>query len=759
MSLGPPTWASGSWADAWASGTWSGSSTSVPTGHSSAVPRVDLALGGSFRSLVVSANPTAWWRFAEQSGYGTAVDSSGNGFSGINAGGVTTAEVATTPEGGYSYKFDGINGRSGVSGLAALGLALTLECWVKPNAPSATGAILTNAAGSIYFGVTAARNLTMFYNSATHLSSGTLTDAAWSHVAVSITALGVGTFYINGAASGTFTSWSSGWTPTQIGCVGTSTLPFKGWLEELVLYGGTTFTASQVADHYLAGFWTDVTADVIAPDQLESAFGIGGNGPKDRLSGLGICAFSLRNDDGNSGGLRGYYSPSSNNCRDGFGHGILCRVVYTYSDTDYQRFIGKVASIDPEPGRYKSRRTRVVVHDLMDDIIETDLRNIKLQLNKTETDLQRLIMEALPATSQPLAISLDSGVDACPFAFDTLGAGAKAVVPLADLLNSSLGYGHVNAMGVYVYENRHNRQLRTSTYTFNDDMIGLVVPTTLEGCFNHVRAVAHPKTVSPATVVLYSAPTATAAQPSHIEIGPGAVIEVWGSYFNASVPEQQIGGTSFVAPVATTDYLANSVADGTGTNKTANVTVRTGSVAAPTEDCFASTVKFTITNNDASTVYITKLQLRGTALYDNSPLAVESVSVQGYGDHPIDIDMPYQSDANVAQDLADYLRSQFESLATQAFELTFIGNDSPTLMECAMNVAVGDRITITETQTGLNAADVFVQSVRLLATHIKGGSIVTCTLGLTATSFFDQVWVMDDPALSLAGTSTYFGFA
>lgn len=580
----------------------------------------------------------------------------------------------------------------------------------------------------------------MFFGSTHHLASSALADATWSHLVISISA-GTGTFYINGVSAGTFSSFT-GFTPKSIGLIPGGAYPLKGWLDELVIYP-TALSASRVLEHYAAGFWTDVSDDLVAAEELTLKFGIGGNGPQDRLSDLGVLSFSMRNDAGNSGGLQGYYSPLHVNCRSGFSFGTLTRVIFTYSAVEYPRFMGKIFSVDPAPGRYRTQRVKVTVHDLIDDLIEADLRNVTVQASQSEDDLLVTLLDALPITAQPLALSLDAGLDTYPLVFDDLAGGVKAIGPASDLTMSALGFLHMGPSGVLRYENRQARQLISSSYSFDDDMTGLAVPTTLDGVFNHVRATFHPKTTdTAATTVLWSSTGTVAVMSS------GETVVVWGDYYNPSNTREPIGGIAQVTPVATTDYLSNTAADGSGVDKTANLVV--------TAEYFASTAKFTVTNNDVSAVYVTKLQIRGKGIYDHSPQTVESMNPLPYGDRVVEIDLPYQNDPSVTQDLADYVRSQFEILASQAQSIEILPQRSDTHMLAALGVFLGDRITISETVTGLVMVDTFIHSIQFTVTQ---GTWIVCTFGLAAATYFNDVWVMDDPALSLVETSTVFGFA
>lgn len=700
-----------------------------------------LALGGSYRAAVVEDSPTAWFRCAEQSGGTVAKDSSGNGYHGAFAGGLTLGSDPLIPEGGRSWLFDGTDDRSTNSALPATTTTMTFEAWLKPTTPSGRATLLSDTTGTVRIELDASLKPNVVFGAADHLASSAVTDNALSHLMIVISA-GSGTFYINGAAAGTFSSFP-GFTPTRIGAYSSGTNPFKGYLDELVVYD-TALSSSRVTVHYNAGFWTNVTADTEADEGTTAGWGIGGNGPKERLGDLGLWSLALNNSAGNSGGLQGYYSPGHANCRSGFTFGILAKLDFTYSGTTYTRFTGKVASIDPVPGRYGVQRTRLLIHDLMDDLIETDLRNVTIQTNQTEDQLLDTLLDAIPVTAQPLARSLDSGLDTSAFAFDKLEQGQKVIQPIGDLAMSSLGFASVGPTGIFRYENRQQRQLAAVSFTFADaDLDELIVPTTLEGVYNRVRATFHPKQVdSGATTVLWAQ---TGDAPA---VDPGATIEIWGDYYKASEPSVRIGGTNQVNPVATTDYTGNTVADGSGTDKTGLLTV--------TAEFFASTVKFTITNSDPATVYLTSLQCRGDGLYDLSPVTVESSSVQSYGDRPLNVDLPYQADYNITVALADYLRSQFESLGQQAHRVGFKANASAANMLAALTAQIGDRVNITEQVTGLVLAAGFVQSVRL---DVSTGPWLHCTLGLASATYFDEVWVMDDAALSLADSTTIFGFA
>lgn len=734
---------------------------------------VEMALGGSYRLEVDTDNPVGWWRFSERSGT-SARDSSGNARHGTITGGVTKGVESTNPESGGAFTYDGTSGYVTMGDVAAFEFtgAFTAEFWMKAaSAPGTTRRILGKEGDGTNRGwrvdvLTTGR--VQFYarngaDSGTAFSfdnGSNLCNDAWHHVVCTFDgttdANGV-KIYVDGAVAAQATSASATITasatqPFVVAATGPFASFFPGTLDEVALYSDD-LSSARVTAHYQAAAWTAVTGDVLLDPVLKFRIGINGNGPADRIANVGLCSFYLNNDRTNSAGLQGYYAPNHANARAGFTFGTLTRVSFVYSGTTYRRFIGKIEHIDPEPGQYISGRTRVQVADLMSDIIETDLRNVTLQTSTTEDSLLRTLLEALPVTAQPLGYDLDTGLDTVPYAFDDLGQGMEAVRPASQLLISTLGFGSINSHGIWTYENRQARQTSASSYTFDDDVLtGLVVPSSLDGVYNHIRIVTHPRRIdAAATTVLYSLFTNTAKEAdatdiSRTSIAAGATLESWGDYFNPSNIKQKIGGTAQVSPVATTDYKANSAADGTGTNKTADITV--------VAEFFATTVKFTITNNDAALVFITKLQCRGKGLYSEATETVESTSSQPYGDRPVNIDMPYQGSSTTAKDLADYLLEQFESPSNHAHSLTFDPQRSNAMMLAALSASIGDRITVTETMTGLTMVDVFIHSIDI---EVRSGARLSCVFGLSPSIFASEFWILED-ADSELGTNTFLAF-
>jgi hypothetical protein len=116
--------------------------------------------------------------------------------------------------------------------------------------------------------------------------------------------------------------------------------------------------------------------------------------------------------------------------------------------------------------------------------------------------------------------------------------------------------------------------------------------------------------------------------------------------------------TNRITPAATTDYTANTLADGTGTDLTTSL-----SAALTVNSSFSETI--TATNNHGSkSLYITLLKLRGQLIEDQDGVAqvVEDTdSIEMYGERALGSDLKWQQNSEVARDLATFACAFFKT--------------------------------------------------------------------------------------------------
>lgn len=488
----------------------------------------------------------------------------------------------------------------------------------------------------------------------------------------------------------------------------------------------------RVEMQFSAGIWTNVIADVIVEDRFEWSRGSTGHGPTDKMAQPGLFEFALCNDARNSGAKQSYYSPGHANCRSGFARGIPVRLIGRYLSTDYPVWRGRLRTILPEPGVHRSRRTHCTAQDIVADLVEAQVRGIPPQVDQTEDQLIQAVLDALPSTAQPAATSLDVGLDVVPYAYDNIGAGVSAWQAIADAVVSAFGWGYSLGDGTLAYENRHTRALKSSVATFTDtNGADLSAPSAIDDAYNRARVTYHPKDVdAAATTVLYEAP-------SPIEVPPLQTVTIWGTYRDPSNTVRLIGGTDVDdGTLGFTDYVANSLEDGSGSDLRGDVAVlATG---------FASNVMFEITNaNSSQTAFVTP-QLRGKGIYDNAPITVEKYITEDYGDRPVDIDLPFQDQGTIAQDLADYVANIYaDRQVVERYVLN--ANRSDTDLVQALDRDIGDVITLSETVTGVSAMAVAIQGVN---GSVQNGKWFVMSWALVPQDD-SSVFVFDDAVLGL----------
>jgi len=246
-----------------------------------------------------------------------------------------------------------------------------------------------------------------------------------------------------------------------------------------------------------------------------------------------------------------------------------------------------------------------------------------------------------------------------------------------------------------------------------------------------VRVTIHPRTIDPLPTTVIS----SVLDP--LPLPPGRTVTMWDTYRDPTNSLKLIGGTAFQTPVAGVDYTANSLEDGTGDDLTANITV--------TMNAFAAAVEFLITNTGTAFAYLTKRELRGKGIYDNDPVTFETYIPQPYGDRPLDIDLLYQSDPDVAQAFSEYLASALSSPTAQVNDAGFDPQRSDALLTQALTRELGDVITATETRTGLTTATLAIVGIDLMITQ-NNFLAVRYTVVSTGSGV---VFILDDPTHGL----------
>ena len=504
-----------------------------------------------------------------------------------------------------------------------------------------------------------------------------------------------------------------------------------------------------VALELAAGVYTDGTADVRRADPVRWSYGIAGSTPTARVASSGSCTLTLSNHAG--GDLAaGRWSPDHRNCTPGFDVGIGIRIGLSYGGaTTYKKYY--LEAIQPTAGDHGVRATLITGVDLLDAYARFRLRGLTVQTNKRSDQLFTLIYGAV--TKQPDRTAIGTGQDTYAYAFDNLQEEKTAMAAFQQLALSELGYIAVKRDGVsgetLVFEDRHSRtKTATNAYTFRGDTDQLTLSRNRSAIYNVVGVTAHPRRLDTSDVVLWDQGDAVP------KIEAGQTLKPFGPFRDPDQEAARVGGTSMITPAATTDFLLNTAADGSGSNVTASCTV-----AAVFN---ATGVRWTITNNTAADAYVTKLQCRGRGLYDYAQAHMEASdtdSMTTYGERAMSFDMPYQDDQRVAQRVADYILGMHKDPVTTIQEISYIANRNPDLMDAAISLDVSDRIGIQENQTGVDdvVAGTSTRGHFINAVNFERGDVLRVGYTLVpsdAVSF----WILENAGASVMDITTRCGY-
>jgi hypothetical protein len=464
--------------------------------------------------------------------------------------------------------------------------------------------------------------------------------------------------------------------------------------------------------------WVEMD-DVSVDEVLRHEHGIKGTGPTDVLAGSGELTLSANNGPDNESGTRGRYAIGHPSAAEGFTDGAPMRVVYTYQGIDYVAWTGKLADSDPEAEYDGLPLAHITAYDYATDLVDANVVEITPQRTQSESALFSVLLDAIPADAQPPSRNIASAFDVYPYALYKLGAKTKCATAIKDVLISGLGLGGNTCTGAWRYINRSIRFTSPPIGSLDDTMlVALGAPSRRSERSNCVQCVYHPPRVDAAPVVLF------AQVDKAFYIGPGEVFEDFTPYRDPSQIATLIGAVDFVAVAAGTDWVANEQEDGSGLNITGSVTA--------TRDDFATRAKWRFDNSaNAFGVWITSRQVRGYGIYDDDEPYVESSTVQPYGKKPMTVDLPYQGDCRVASGIAELIRSQQETVGPKAGYVQFLANDSSDLMKMALGAEFGDKIELTNAQTGLVTQ---VMEIRRIAHELHPGNLLYVRWDLALTS-------------------------
>ena len=334
--------------------------------------------------------------------------------------------------------------------------------------------------------------------------------------------------------------------------------------------------------------------------------------------------------------------------------------------------------------------------------------------------------------------------------------GGDSMSALRELEESEPGFIKELRDGKIGFEDREYRitgDSLTSKLTFSDDagrtfpIERIIQDDPFAGIFNEFKA--NLTVVSSGSLaVLWTHPETGTASPA---IGPGEELTFYAQYpslsegVSSSAVAGQVAVDTWTTPVAGTDYLVNTAADGSGTAQQASVAV--------TATKFSNQMKIVLTNNHASSGFITKLQARGTTTVNSDTSVIiesDADSQTKYFKRTFTITPKWIPTSKLARDWALTRLSVYKDPLPR-LTIGFTANrDANTLHVAAFGLEISDRVTVdADGNAGLGInEDFFIEQI----SHVisQGNTSHQVQLMLSPASVTGGYWALGTGKLGLS---------
>ena len=215
----------------------------------------------------------------------------------------------------------------------------------------------------------------------------------------------------------------------------------------------------------------------------------------------------------------------------------------------------------------------------------------------------------------------------------------------------------------------------------------------------------------------------------------------------------RISTTSIIQPAASTDWTANTAADGSGSDITSDVAI--------TATDYGQYAEWSIENTGPTDGYVINgsQSSDGPTQRGNNKLTdfgrAEVVVSTGSGDFPYTLNAALLSDESEVRDLANGILSQFSSARGEVASIRLKPRKNATLANAALGLQPGDRITLQETQTGYSDDVIVVGAAHDIPRSAKDW---TGQIYVSPASITDTYWLIGVTGRSEIGQTTKVGY-
>jgi len=283
----------------------------------------------------------------------------------------------------------------------------------------------------------------------------------------------------------------------------------------------------------------------------------------------------------------------------------------------------------------------------------------------------------------PTGLITECGFNCYPFLW---ADGEDIQTEMVDIAQADCGRVWFDQLGYLRYENyTHWLQHTSSVYTFTAARLSDLAPKTdWESFYNHVVVTWRPRAIAAYQEIWASSQV--------IEVQPGTTKTVWAKMTNPAYGISDPVAYTSGAGEGTYDYKART---GSYVDQTANMTVTIPAAGAANR--YAQRVLVSLQNTSAVHVlYVDYLRLRGYPVLSTEEQTAEAYDDTYYtqhGERVLSIENVYLQEQDAAQSLADALLYRYKYPRVTC---TIDGVPGFPYLE------IGDRVTITETVTGID---------------------------------------------------------
>lgn len=444
----------------------------------------------------------------------------------------------------------------------------------------------------------------------------------------------------------------------------------------------------------------------------------------------------------------------------GLSSGTPLRIQADDGSTVHTLFTGFITRVEPLPGD-QGARTAVVYAAGPETALHMTAVRLPPQVARRADETIASLLAAVPLRRTPLAgcwvlgvadhselgeqttlpgdplIALETGITTCAYLGDTWEDGIPAIAAIRQLAESERGRFFTDRAGRLVFYSRHHTLLDTTpAAAFSDEMDDLTY-TYGADMANHVAITLTPRHIGGAGSTLWML-----ENPQRIQPGESGFRQITARYRAAL--DQPCGALAVTPPLSGMDYTANTAADGSGADITADL-----DVLLVRADFSAALLE--VRNRSTGVAYLQAgATLRGTPLLQGDPVTVteqDATSITFHGLHPLVFDLPALDSVEDAGQLARFELARRKHPRGTAHSLTLV---SPRHRASILGRTLFDRITVTEMQTG-HHADYFIIGEAHTLDLGAARHRVTWALEPAAGDF----WVLGDGLLDQATVLAY----